>query len=510
MALIAGVIVLAGGSAAAFMYLNASPKASYFLAEKNTLEYMTDQFENRYQPELDWYEKTQQEKTASTIELSGSYNDPAAVTGYGMDPAMFINNSSITIDAQSDMQNRQLYTGLSANIGGMEVSDIEFFLDEEKVMLGLPFIEEVLQFNDEDLGPLLQDIDPNLFTGEETLNLESLFDSAQGVLPEEDLEYLEEEYMKLIYDELPEEAFTSSDETIDVNEQSISAEKIALDLSEQELKDIMKTVLDKMENDDRLKEIIKEQAAAQQFGNTMYMQNDLDTLISDFDTAIADMKTGLEDFRIPDGLKSTLWIHDDKIVQRDFSIEMGPTAEELGLFTIKGSQLLTETNQFFNYDFSFSDAYSDGTVNLAGDLNWEDDQAKDSIKIAMEDLELSYEGSETLEDGSREFDRTFTLQEPTSGGGSLLWSGNASYENDQMNSEHNFSLETPDISQDMISFNIISEGKTIDSVESLSEDNVKNIGGMSADEIQQYIENDITPSFQQWLFGILAGGGLGF
>ncbi|MFC4022590.1 hypothetical protein ACFOUV_02000 [Oceanobacillus longus] len=510
-ALIVGVIVLAGGSAAAFMILSNSPKASYFLAEKNTIDYMVEQMENRYEPELDWYEKTQTDKTASTVELTAAYNDPAASTGgYGLDPSMFINNSSIIFDAQTDMENRQIYTDLKATIGGMEIDDIQLYLTEEKLMLGLPFLEEVIQMNDEDLGPLLHEADPDMFTGDEKLGLETIFESAEGVLPEEDIEYLEKEYLKFIYDELPEDAFTSSDESIDVNGESINSEKIEFKLSEEQSKDLITTVLDKMENDDRLKEILVDQMTAQQFGSNIYMDEDIDLLMSDFETAVADAKQGLDEFKIPDGLTSTVWIHEDKIVQRDIAMEMGPNEEELAALSVKGTQLLTDTNQFFNYDMTFSDAYSEGSMNISGDLNWEDNQATDSISLSLEDIVLSYEGSETLEDGNRDFERTFTLQEPTSGGGSLLWSGNATYDNDIMNSENNLSVETPDFGQDMFSLTIVTDGKMIDSVETISDENVKEIGGMSPSEIQAYIEMDVTPKFQQWLFGLMAGGGIGF
>ena len=509
-ALIVGVLVLAGGTAAAFMMMKSSPKASYFLAEKNSMDYMVEQIENRYEPELDWYEQTQTGKSASTVELTAEYNDPAATTGgNGMDPAMFINNSSIVLDAQTDMENKQIYTGLKANIGGIEVDDIQLYLNEEKVMLGLPFLEEVIQMNDEDFGPLLHEVDPEMFTGEETLGLETIFENADGALAEEDIEFLEEEYLKFIYDELPEDAFTSSDEKVDVNGESINSEKIVLKLSEDQLKDLITTVLDKMENDDRLKEIIQEQMKAGQFGNTVYMDEEIETMMADFDTALAEAKKGLADIQIPNGLTSAIWINDEKVVQRDFVIEMGPSAEELVTFSVKGTQLLTETNQFFNYDLGYTDAYSDDSMNISGDLNWEDNQATDSIKLSVQDVALSYDGSETLEDGTRQFDRTFTFEEPSSGGGSLLWTGEATYDNDQMNSVNNLSIETPDFGQDMFSLTMTTDGKMVDSVETLSEENVKDIGGMSAAEIQEYVEMDITPKFQQWLFGLMSSGETG-
>ncbi|WP_240033756.1 DUF6583 family protein [Oceanobacillus profundus] len=509
-ALIVGIVVLAGGTALAFMLIKDSPKNAYFLAEKDTWEYMVERAEERYQPEFDWYEKTQTDKTASSLELTAEYNDPAAGSmGYGMDPATLINNSSIKLDSQTDMENKQVYTGISANIAGMEINDLQVFVTDEKVMVGVPFLEEVLQLNDQDFGPLLHEVDPATFTGEETLGLDTLFESAGEIFPEEYKTHIEDEYFKLIYDELPDDAFTSSDETVEVNGESINSEKIELHLTEQQFKDILTTVLDKMEKDDKLKEITKEQMVAQQFGG-IYMEDELDTFTEDFEASITEAKDGIEELQIPDGLTSSLWIADNKIVQREFVLEMGTNAEELAKISITGSQLLTDKNQFFDYDVAFSDAYEEGTMNIAGDLNWKGNEATDSINLTVEDFVLSYDGTETLADGTREFNRVFTVEDPASGGGSLHWTGDATYEADKMNAAHQISLETPDLSQDMFTLNMNTEGQTIDSVETLSEDNVKDLGSMSTTELQEYFENDVAPSFQQWLFGLMSSGGMGF
>ena len=511
-AVIAAAILVVGGAAAAFVLLNFSAKEKFFLAEKNTFDFIVEKAEERYEPELSWIEQTETTPTESTIELSAEYNDPNnfGTGGIGtVDPAQIINNSAITITGAADMENKQASAGLKADIGGVEIDDINFYITSEKVMVGLPFLEELLQLKDEDFGGLLKEIDPNTFTGDETMNLENLFEGSNGFLSEEDLEYFNEEYAKMIYDELPEDAFSSEDETIKVNGESLDTEKITFHLSEDQLKEILTKTFDKLEKDEKVKELLREQMALQ-FGPTP-MESDIDQFINDYETAMADAKEGLKDFQIPDGLTAISWINDDLIVQRDFSIEMGPASEELVSFSVKGSQLLEDATQFFNYDLSFADSYDEGSVNISGNLSWKDNKADDKISLTAEETSLSYEGTETLKDNKREFERTFSVEDPSAGGGSLIWAGNATYDNDQMNSEHNISVESPELSQDMFALHIKTDGKTIDGVDIPEDDNVKDLGGMSADEIMNYFENEVTPQMQQWMFGILAGSGnLGF
>lgn len=505
-AIIVALVLVIGGSVAAFVLLNLSDKEKYFLAEKNTLDFLVEEVEDRYQPELEWVEQTEENPTRSTMELSAEYNDPAAGGSGTFDPSQFINNSTVTLTSEADMEAKKMNAKLKADIGGVEIDNFNVYITAEKLLVGLPFIEELLQIKDENLGSLLHEMDPVTFTGEESLNLDYLFDSGKNA---EDLEYLKEEYGKMIYEEIPEDAFKTTEETVKVQDESLESEKIKFHLSEDQLKTIITKVLDKMKDDEKLKEIIEEQMALQQIGTPA--SQDINQTMKDFETGIKDAKESLKDFQIPDGLTSIIWVNDDKVVQRDFKLEMGPSKEELVAFTVKGSQLLKSETQSFNYDLGFSDNYSEGNMKLSGELSWKDQKAKDSINLSVEDMAITYDGSETLKDGKREFTRTFSYEDASGAGGSLIWDGEANYEKDQMKAVHDFSLESPGLSQDMFGLHINTEGKTIEKVEIPSEEDVKDLGSMSADEIMNYMETDVTPKFQQWIFGILAGSGnLGF
>ncbi|RDW21615.1 DUF6583 family protein [Oceanobacillus chungangensis] len=500
------IAVLAiGGAVAAFMLNNLSLKESYFLAEKKSTDFMIDKVEERYEPELDWYEHSKENATESKVDLSGEYNVPSTEAAYGgVDPSQIINNSNLTITAATDMENKQISTDIAASIGGIEVNDVNLSFTNEKLMLSLPFVEEVIQLKDADLGPLLYELDPVSFTGEETLELDSIFEG-NGGLSEEDREYFKEEYGKMIYDQLPEDAFTTEDETVEVNGESINAEKISMQLTEKQVKEILTAVFDKMEKDDKLKDLIRKQAGLQ-LGGTAAVDPEIDQLLSDFETGIAEAKDGLADLQIPNGFNSTIWVENDLIVQRDLAIEMGPSAEELVTFSVKGGQLLKDTTQFFDYDFGLTESGNESVVNIAGNLTWEDNKASDKISLTADEFTLAYDGTETLTDGTRDFERIFTFEESATSG-SLNWNGSATYNKDQMSSENSFSIESPDISQDMFALHANVEGKTIDKVEMPAEDNVKDLGEMGAQGTMEYFELEVVPSFQEWLFTKLAGSG---
>ncbi|GAB3803915.1 hypothetical protein [Virgibacillus kimchii] len=507
-AIIVAAAVVIVGVAAVLMMVNIGDKERYFLAEKNTIDFFVDTLEERYEPEMNWREHTEENVTESAIEIAAEYNDPYSQPGtMGMDPSQLINNSSLTITGAADMENEEVSAEILANIGGMDIDGIEFYLTSERILFGLPFLDEVIQLMDEDFGPLMHEMDPVTFTGEETLGLDTIFDGTGGFLSEEDLEHFQEEYLEMIYEEIPDSAFTSEDETAQIMGESLDTEKISLHLTEEEIKNLLHQVVEKMQDDERLKEILRDQFNSQLFATDPMMEQQLDMMIEEFESGMEEAQEGIETLYFPDGLTSTLWVYDDMVAKRDFDFSIGTSEDDLVGFHVDGEQLLADSGQSFDYELSFSDPMDEGSINVSGDLSSEDDQIEDAIQINIaDDVQLSYDGSETLEDGTRQFERIFSMDDEFNGG-SIIWSGSATYDNDRMNSEHSMSLEGSGIDQDMFALFLTVEAQTIDSVEIPETDNVRDLGSMDTVELMNYLEMEVTPQFQQWFFGIMAGGG---
>ncbi|WP_284139786.1 MULTISPECIES: DUF6583 family protein [unclassified Virgibacillus] len=509
-AIVLVALLLIGGGIAAAMLSLGSPKTNYFQAEKATIEFMTEQIENRYEQELDWKEKTTEDPSSTTYALTAEYNDPYGSYGGFISPDQIINNSKLTITTETDIEKKQLASKISGNFAEMDLGSIDFYLTEEDMLVGLPFLDELLQVKGNDIGRLLYEADPTTFSEDTTVDLGALFENTSSLYPEEDLEYLQKEYLKLIYEELPEGAFSSEDDKVEIEGKSVKTEKITLNLSEKEVKELLSTIFTKMANDKKLKEMIKEQYQIQQFGAGISIPNTLtpaiekeaDAFVNEFEKATKEADKELKDFQIPNGLTSTIWTKDELIVKRSFTIELGPTKEELVTLSLDGTQLLEEKTQSFSYDFNFKDSYEEGTLNLTGDLAWDGKKVEDSIKLVVDEIEMAYQGSETLKDGTKDFERIFSLRD-SSTEGKLVWAGNASYKKDSMKSTHEFSLESPDMEQDMFTLYMNKDAKTIKSVEMPNKDNVQNIGEMTPDEMMNYVEAEVMPRFQEWMMGIM-------
>ncbi|MDL4842090.1 DUF6583 family protein [Aquibacillus rhizosphaerae] len=496
-------ILIVGASVAAATIFNKNPKEQFFSAEVNSLNFMKDAVEERYNDELDWVEATKEKPSETTMELSAEFNDPSGFDSTGMQE--FINSSTITLTNGFDPKNKKMTLEAKASMAGISLEDIKFFLSSDNVMLSLPFLEKVIEVKESDLPDLITQFDPTGATAVEEFEFDRFFN--QKLMSEEDIKHIQETYVQMIYKELPEDAFSAEDDTVDVDGEQVEATKLSLQLSEQQLKDIIEKVLTALENDERLKEYLKEQMALDPAIAGTYTSEDMAQLINDFDTGIAEAKKELKDLQIPNGLTATVWTENDLIVKRDFSIEMAPAGEELVTFTIAGTQLLEKETQVFDYELGFDDGTEADSLTLTGDLSWKDGKADDSITVSAAGVELSYTGAEQVNDGTREFDRQFAFNDSALPSAfQLNWNGSSTYDNDQMNSTHNFSVVGEGISEDIFQLNVSNDAELVKSIEfDTGSKEVLDLGSMSQEEIQMYIMEEAGPQLEQWMTLFNAG-----
>ncbi|MFD1414064.1 DUF6583 family protein [Oceanobacillus jeddahense] len=513
-AIIIAVIVLAGGGAAAFFLTASTPKATYFQAEKNSIEQLQDFMETRYEDEYNWYEQSMENPVSQNVSLG--LNLEGLETQGLIDPQMsaMISNAELAFNTETDMENKQTYGEVSLNVAGMNLDGITGYVEGSDLYTELPFLEEVLMISDEDIGSVLAEMDPYMFTGNEQLGIEELmFENDGSLLTEEEKEYIQDEYLMFIYDELPDDSFESENEDVEVNGDSISAEKITMNLSEEEFKSVITSVLEKMKGDEKFQEILQnqfERTAAAPLEDPEVIQQQIDEVLAEFDSSIDQGIEAVESFQFPDGIQSTLWVSDDKVVQRDFSISLAPEGEEPVPFSLSGGQLFNDDQIYFDHTITMGNEDMEISIGLDGDFQGTGDTVTDNanLNFVLDDgympfeITGTYTGDESLDGSTRNFDRQlqFTVDNDTI---NLGWTGDSTYDGDQMSSNNNIALDFPGYI-DNVSMDINSEGAVIDAVEGVDTSNVVDLGSMSAEELQQYFEGDFNSQLEQWLmqFGL--------
>ncbi|MBC5637516.1 hypothetical protein H8S33_11925 [Ornithinibacillus sp. BX22] len=506
--IIAAAVLLIGGSVAAFVLIDKSPKANYFLYEKKTVDFLGKQVEDRYGSELEWSEKGLENPIEDIYEVSAQLNMQLSDSPGYITPEQILNNTTITITNQLDRKEKIGKASLKGSFGNFSIEDINFFITSEKVMLGLPFMNEILQLKGDDFGKLLNQADPMTFTGEESIDFDMFFN--QNVLAEEDMKYIEDNYINGLYEALPDEAFTSNNEKVKIGDDNVDTEKITFQLSEKQVKDILKDTFTKMADDDRMKEIIQEYILAQGT-SPIRLGESMDVLIPNFDeeyeNILQEAITGLDSFMIPDGFTSTIWVNKDIIVKRDFSIELGPTEEELVTFYLNGTLNQNDTDVSLAYELGFVDELGiDYKINLDGELSNKKGEINDSLTLTSDTLKIIYESKETVDKSKKDFNRTFTLSDDTGYAMDLIWSGDAEYDGDQMKSNHEFTVAGDGIPSNAIVLTVNKESKVTDNVSLPTEEEVKDIGSLSLEELMTYFETEVTPQFEEWLMSVIGFG----
>src|SRR5699024_6056809 len=98
------------------------------------------------------------------------------------------------------------------------------------------------------------------------------------------------------------------------------------------------------------------------------LEENISELLNDFENGLDEIKAAIPDMKIPGGLTSTIWEKDNLIVKRDFSLSVGPSADQVSTLSIKGEQLLGKEKQLIDYTLSGNDE----TLSLKGDLSSKD------------------------------------------------------------------------------------------------------------------------------------------
>ena len=172
-------LVLVGGSVSAFFLLNKSAKVQYFLAEMETFKQIGTLVEERYKNELNWM-KVQQEKPVETkYDLSGEWNDPSV--DYDMQEIQSIVNSvTLSMNQVYDPMKKELEASFSGGLGSITIDFGSIFATTEKLVAALPFMEELIRFDDKDFGKLMRESDAD-YEGNENLGLSKLFEGSSSI-----------------------------------------------------------------------------------------------------------------------------------------------------------------------------------------------------------------------------------------------------------------------------------------------------------------------------------------
>lgn len=493
-------LVVVGGSVSAFFLVNKSPKVQYFLAEAESFKQMGEIIEDRYKNELNWLEVQKKKPVETNFDLSGEWNDPSV--DYEMQEIQsIVNSTKISSKQVYDPVKKQIEVDLRGELGSLKVDFGSLFVTTEKLVASVPFLDELVRFDDKDFGKMMREFEDEDYDGNENLGLSQLFEDGFSVT-EESRTYLEKEYLAYLMKEIPEEAFTSEKEEITVYDKKMKTKKVKMDLTEQQLKTVLKNLLEKAKKDEKLKAILKEQLTLSTFaGDTS--DDEIATIMDGFEDGLDEAIEGVDSIKLPNGLQSTIWHRSNKIVKREFTMGVGEDKDNLDTLMVSGTQLLEKAEQKWDFVFGAKDSFGDeNTVNVKGDLAWKDQKSTDTITLSMDDVKFIYKGKEELKGKKRTFTRSFGFSDGDMDP-AIIWKGNATHESDSMKANHEFSFSEKTMGDNMFNLVLKQQGKIVKKVDMPAEtEDTINLGKMSKEEFEVFAEETLV-KVQEWAFGFM-------
>ena len=493
-------LVVVGGSVSAFFLVVKSPKVQYFMAEADTFGQMGEIVEDRYKNELKWIEVQQEKPVKTEFNLSGEWNDSSV--DYDMQQVQSIVNSvTLSMKQVNDPVKKEMEASFSGKLGSMDVNFGSVYATSEKLLASFPFMDQLIRFDDKDYGKLMRENNPE-YQGNDNLGLSSLFENG-FTMTEEHRTYVEKEYIQYLMKELPEEAFTSEKEEIVVFDKKVNTKKVKMDLSEIEVKKLMKNLFEKAKKDEKLKSILKEQIAVSSIAGDA-SNNDIATMMENYDDGLDEVIKGIDSISIPNGLQSTIWHQSNTIMKREFKMGIGQDNNQVSMLAIGGTQMLDKEAQKWDYKVGVKESSGENNdIRIKGKLTNKDGKANDSLTVSMNDNKFTYKGKEILKDKKRTFERSFGF---TDGDmyPELIWKGSATHESDSIKANHEFTVNEESMGDNMFNLILKQQGKVVKKVDLPKENSeTVNIGQMSMVEIEAFIGENVTPKFQEWIAGLM-------
>ena len=483
---LAGVLLLAGiGGFAAYQFFVNTPKNSYLLAEKGEIDYFTEVIEERFEKELEWYEQTQTNAVETSYTLTANVNDPS-LSGSGID--QMVNQSEITMKTQLDKENEYSSADISGDITGFEFEGIFAYIDADAAGITFPFIEEYLTLNETDAVSFINTIEPGSVEEDTEVDYSDFFTS--GSLSEEDIEYIQDEYISFVREELPDDAFSSESEDITVGGEEISAEKLTMALSEEQIQEFLSSLYTKIAEDEELAEMFRVELMASTSAD------EGEEFINDFNETLREEAEEVHNREFPEGLNSTVWTDENHIVKREFNTSFVDSGETVPI-EIAGEKAVTDEGEEFNYTL-----YSEGEgIDIEAALNESEDGSNDYIEFSgtgsSEVILMSMDKTtEDTEQTKIQIDFPGDFEGETV---SLFWDIDGNYEGDQMSQNHTlYADDGATVTKDNYALNIDVTGSTLNEVEKPEAGRTVDLGSMDEPELERYF-NEFGENFLEWI-----------
>ncbi|MCA0970688.1 hypothetical protein LCM20_08820 [Halobacillus litoralis] len=519
--IVVGVAALGGTGYAVLKETN--PMVMYVDALNNTINDQTERLSEYTEGQTELAERQLEEayKSEGTLTMDANVQGdqiqqmlPQVAMVQGI-----LSQVQIDMDSKYNPESNEIYGAMDVQMQGNSLANGNFYQNEDTFAAQAPFVyDQYFALGNEQLGAVMEKFGQPSEGLEEVPNF---VEYAQSQLTQEEAEEMLKDYAIALGKEMKQEQFSLSEGEFEGE----TYDKVTIEISEEEARQMVATLLEKIKNDERIQQQLEQQAAMQ--GNVEGVAG-VEDMQAELDKAIEN----IDQLKIPGGITGEAYLKDDLVAHQTWSMDFAPEEEEAVAFEMANSYM-KESDDVYTSTFQVNispeskeesitvnyeekgeakeDAlHVDYTIGMAGDFEQESFNA---------DLLLNtvYQQNSMNTDFELQLDGETFAQQPVPSISGFLNTASEKDGDDQVTQTTDFGLtlgmDDPNmgtISADL-EFNFENALTFTDDLEfpALAEDNTVQLMDVSEEEMNN-IGTEIQMNFQQHISSMMGGlGGLG-
>ncbi len=407
-------VIVAGFGATAYGVLKENnPMAMYLLAQKNTMEDQWDRLEKYNIGSVELQDRMLEEAYQSKQSLSMNLNVEGEQVNQQFPQLMFIqgllSTAKIEMNTKMNPKTKEAYNSIDLLLQGSSMANIHAYQNEENFSLQAPFVyDKYFTLANDQLGAFFKKM------GEPSAGLTEIPNIAnynQASFTSDEMKEITKDYTRTLGEQLKEEQFSLQKGVAYEDKQY---DKVTVQISEQEARDMIRTLLIKLREDNRIWSVLNKQMQLQGGQQSM----DEDTMKKGIDEAIE----GLDQIKLPEGIQVEAYIKDDLVAHEIWTLPIeDPNGEQIDIkvsseyskqskenylskATVDVNPATEEQSFQFSYkengkstkdglhvDYTFDLKFKDKTDDFHGNLALGTDYKENSSKT---EFDLTVEGSD--------------------------------------------------------------------------------------------------------------------
>ncbi|KGP73112.1 hypothetical protein N782_07570 [Pontibacillus yanchengensis Y32] len=313
------IIVVVGFGATAYGVLKENnPMALYVTAEKNTMEEQWERMEQYNKHTLALQERMLQEAYETDASLKMNANAQGGQLNQAVPQLAMIQGILSTLElkmtSKVDPESSEMSGSLDVLLQGNSLAQGSFYQNKEKTAVKAPFLyDKYFALKNNELGAFMERMNQPT---QGLTEIPNFVQSNSAAFTVDEMKEMAEEYVKAIGKHFDQDQFSLSK---GASYEGTKYDKVTIDISEEKAQAMMKTMLEKLKNDERIWDVLDQQMKLQGMAS-----GEQETLKENLETAIQNV----DQVKLPNGIKIEAYIKDDIVAHETWTMDVKPNGED--------------------------------------------------------------------------------------------------------------------------------------------------------------------------------------